>query len=191
VEKEQEERKDAELSTNTLKRQLASSKDHSAAAALEIEQYRTITGNLRRGESNPCRRLERALEQRLERDEERELLDLRAFQTATELDHCQKALRCIIEGIDKDQLLVRFTHIDPSDLDREFSLVLDVSDRTYKGLLLLKHIIQTLFKNSTVIVSTPMLPTLPILLDELNQTRDVYNFIKRVRQAFVEMAEIK
>lgn len=29
-----------------------------------------------------------------------------------------------------------------------------------------------------------MLPTLPILLDELNETRDVYAFIKQVRQAF-------
>ena len=35
--------------------------------------------------------------------------------------------------------------------------------------------------------STPFLPTLPILLDELNRTRDLYGFIKRVWAAFDEL----
>lgn len=35
--------------------------------------------------------------------------------------------------------------------------------------------------------STPFLPTLPILVDELNRTRDLYNFIKQVWEAFDEL----
>jgi kinetochore protein Spc25 len=42
-------------------------------------------------------------------------------------------LHGVIEGIAYDQILIRFTHIDPSDLDREFSLVIDVSSKAYKG----------------------------------------------------------
>jgi len=42
-------------------------------------------------------------------------------------------LHGVIEGIADDQILIRFTHIDPSDLDREFSIVIDVSNKTYKG----------------------------------------------------------
>lgn len=42
-------------------------------------------------------------------------------------------LHGVIEGIAIDLVLVRFTHIDPSDLDREFSFVIDTSNRIYKG----------------------------------------------------------
>jgi hypothetical protein len=42
-------------------------------------------------------------------------------------------LHGVIEGIADDQILIRFTHIDPSDLGREFSLVIDASSKTYKG----------------------------------------------------------
>jgi len=34
--------------------------------------------------------------------------------------------------------------------------------------------------------STPVLPTLPILVEELNATRDFYGFLRRVREAFCE-----
>ena len=40
----------------------------------------------------------------------------------------------------------------------------------------------------TVPTTTPFLPTLPILLDELNDSRDVYAFIRRIRAAFQELA---
>ena len=54
-----------------------------------------------------------------------------------ELVESERRLQCYIEGIEKDKILVRFTHIDPVDLQREFSLVLDVSSRMYKGAYLL------------------------------------------------------
>ncbi len=35
--------------------------------------------------------------------------------------------------------------------------------------------------------TTPFLPTLPILLDELNESRDIYAFIRHVRAASREL----
>ena len=40
-----------------------------------------------------------------------------------------------------------------------------------------------------VITTTPPLPTLPILLQELNQTGDTYRFIKHMRSAFRELVQ--
>lgn len=69
----------------------------------------------------------------LERERERSLLDKHAARTAPELYECERWLQCVIEGIDVDKILFRFTHIDPNKPSREFSLVLDVSGHTYKG----------------------------------------------------------
>ena len=99
-------------------------------------------------------------------------------------------LHGVIEGIADDQILVRFTHIDPSDLDREFSLVIDVSNKIYKGMLGGGNL-YTAADPSAVPTSTPFLPTLPILVDQLNRTRDLYNFIKQVWEAFDELTKQK
>jgi kinetochore protein Spc25 len=50
-----------------------------------------------------------------------------------ELSIFEQWLSCVVEGIKKDQLLVRFYQVDPSDSNRDFSFVIDVSDRIYKG----------------------------------------------------------
>jgi len=107
-----------------------------------------------------------------EKEREENLLRSRAQEVNYKLRACEEMLHGVIEGIADDQILVRFTHIDPSDLDREFSVVIDVSNKTYK-----------------VPTSTPFLPTLPILVDELNRTRDLYNFIKQVWEAFDELTK--
>ena len=73
----------------------------------------------------------------LERKREQSILDSHASRTLPEVVACEEQLKCWIEGIDNDKILVRFTHIDPVDLQREFSLVLDVSSRMYKGAYLL------------------------------------------------------
>lgn len=49
LERENEERKDAELSISALNRQLASLRDNCLSIETEIEQYRGISDNLRRG----------------------------------------------------------------------------------------------------------------------------------------------
>jgi kinetochore protein Spc25 len=74
------------------------------------------------------------------------------------------------------------------DVEKEFSLVLDVSLRTYRGVLLLLCLsISVGINGHAVLTSTPLLPTLPIYVDKLNESRDVYAFIKEVRQAFRDL----
>ncbi|KAI0352428.1 hypothetical protein OH77DRAFT_785133 [Trametes cingulata] len=153
LDKEQEEKKESEASVAAFRRQLSSIKDKCASLDVEIEQHRVVAANLLR-----------------ERKREQSILDTHASRAAPELAACEAALKCAIEGIDRDKILVRFTHLDPADPAREFSLVVDVSARAYK-----------------VPTTTPFLPTLPILLDELNESRDIYAFIRRVRAAFREL----
>ncbi|KAF9648531.1 hypothetical protein BDM02DRAFT_2240921 [Thelephora ganbajun] len=155
LQQEQEERKEMESAVNALKRRLASIREKCASVDAEIEQYRSMVVTLER-----------------EKEREENLLRSRAQEVNYKLRACEEILHGVIEGIADDQILVRFTHIDPSDLDREFSLVIDVSSKTYK-----------------VPTSTPFLPTLPILVDELNRTRDLYNFIKQVWEAFDELTK--
>ncbi|KAL4065761.1 chromosome segregation protein Spc25-domain-containing protein [Scleroderma yunnanense] len=150
--KEQEERRDSEQSVAALKRQLASMREKCGAIDVEIEQYRAITSNLDR-----------------ERRNEEKVLNTHAAQVAAELAAYQSWLHCHIDGIETDQLLIRFSHVDEVNLDREFSFVLDVSEPSYN-----------------IITTTPPLPELPILLNELKETGNIYRFIKLMRVAFSE-----
>lgn len=68
-----------------------------------------------------------------EKEREENILRSRAQEVHYKLRACEEVLHGVIEGIADDQILVRFTHIDPSDLNREFSIVIDVSNKTYKG----------------------------------------------------------
>ncbi|KAI0042089.1 hypothetical protein FA95DRAFT_1610468 [Auriscalpium vulgare] len=107
---------------------------------------------------------------RREREAERTVLDAHASEVAVEVTACEHATQCFIEGVGQDQLLIRYLHISKRDWSREASFVLDVSSRTYK-----------------VITATPQLPNLPILLDRLNESRDVYAFIRDVRAAYRDL----
>jgi kinetochore protein Spc25, fungi type len=122
-----------------------------------------------------------------EKEREENILHSRAQEVYHKLGACEETLHGVIEGIAVDQILIRFTHIDPLDLDREFSLVVDVSNKTYKGEDRRSHLLRESSRALTVPTSTPFLPTLPILVDELNRTRDLYNFIKQVWGAFDEL----
>ena len=84
--------------------------------------------------SNYCTRVTiRRFTRLKEKEREETLLRSRAQEADCQLRACEEMLHGVIEGIGNDQILVRFTHIDPTDLDREFSIVIDVSSRTYKG----------------------------------------------------------
>lgn len=124
-----------------------------------------------------------------EKEREENLLRSHAQEVNYKLRACEEMLHGVIEGIADDQILVRFTHIDPSDLDREFTLVIDVSNKIYKGESFVIDDPHTAADSSSVPTSTPFLPTLPILVDELNRTRDLYNFIKQVWEAFDELTQ--
>ncbi|KAI0809138.1 chromosome segregation protein Spc25-domain-containing protein [Irpex lacteus] len=150
LDREREERKKAELSVVQLERQLGTIREQCSQLDAEIEQKRAVVMDLKR-----------------ERNRERSILETYASRTTPELLETERRLQCYVEGIERDKILLRFTHIDKTDVDREFSVVIDVASNVYK-----------------VPTMSPALPTLPILLDELNETRDVYTFIKQVRQAF-------
>ncbi|KAK0481354.1 chromosome segregation protein Spc25-domain-containing protein [Armillaria novae-zelandiae] len=153
--REAQERKDAEYSVATFRRQLASLKEKCAAFDGELEEYRAITANLER-----------------ERENERSTLQAHASSVQPDYQAVERILGLAIEGIDKEQqLLVRFKQIDLHDLDKEFGFVLDVSGPGYK-----------------VLTSSPPLPQLPFLVEELNLTKDIYAFMHAMRQAYVKLA---
>ncbi|KAF9817449.1 hypothetical protein IEO21_03406 [Rhodonia placenta] len=151
IDSELEERKEAETLVATFRRQLSAARDRCAALEGEVEQHRTLAADMSR-----------------ERERERLLLESHAAKIAPELVHCADRLQCQIEGVDKDKILIRFLQLDTHNSNREFSLVLDVSSRSYK-----------------VSTMTPILPNLPIMLDDLNKNRDIYAFIKRIRVAYL------
>ncbi|KAJ7104245.1 chromosome segregation protein Spc25-domain-containing protein [Mycena belliarum] len=153
LQREEEERKEAEQGVAAFKRQLATLRDRCAAIDSQVEHYRAIAGNLER-----------------EKRKEREHLSSLASHSASEADALQSRLSCVVEGVDKDQLLVRMSNIDPSDHGREFTFVLDVSGNSYK-----------------VLTSSPPLASLPLLVGHLHESKDLMLFIKGVRQAYVEM----
>ncbi|KAJ7576786.1 chromosome segregation protein Spc25-domain-containing protein [Mycena floridula] len=155
LEKEKEERNDAQAVVANLTRQLASLNEKCAALDVEMEQYRAIADNLRR-----------------ERQNEQRTLGNHASHVSPEVEACQTRLACVVEGLKKhkDRILVRFSSIDESDPQREFTFVIDLVNPTF-----------------TVPTSSPPLRSLPLLVDELNETKDLYAFIHRMRQEFVKL----
>jgi kinetochore protein Spc25 len=99
----------------------------------------------------------------------------------------ENRLSCVVEGVDKDQILVRMSKIDPSDPEREFTFVLDVSGNSYKGVCSLNSDCHLPLNQPSVLTSTPSLATLPLLVARLRETKDVLVFIKEVREAYVDM----
>ncbi|KAJ7444577.1 chromosome segregation protein Spc25-domain-containing protein [Mycena galericulata] len=153
LQREQEERKEAELGVSTFKKQLAALRDKAAAIDSQIDHYRAIAGNLER-----------------EKRKEREKLGTLATHSSSDAECLESRLSCVVEGVDKDQLLVRMSAIDPSEPTREFKFVLDVSGGSYK-----------------VLTSNPPLSTLPSLVGHLHESRDLFSFIRDVRTAYVDM----
>lgn len=150
LEREKEERQEAELAVAGYKRRLSSLKDRISEIDAEIEQYRAIVASLQR-----------------EKGAERATLNSFAARAAPDLTACEKYLACGFEGIEHERILIRFYRLNPTDQEQESSLVLDVSSTLYK-----------------VMTSSPTLPSMPILVDTLNTTRDIFNFIIQVRAAF-------
>ncbi|KIK67424.1 hypothetical protein GYMLUDRAFT_37545 [Collybiopsis luxurians FD-317 M1] len=154
LEKEQAERKDAELTVAAFKRQIASLHERSANIQAQIDEYRVLAASLR-----------------ADKGKERATLNAHASRITPDLKAFETLLACKIEGIEKEQLLITFTCVDVSDKDREFSFILDVSGYHYR-----------------VVKTSPPLPSLPLLVDKLNSTRDIYAFIVQIRQEFHTMA---
>ncbi|KAF9383140.1 kinetochore-associated Ndc80 complex subunit spc25 [Mortierella sp. AD011] len=81
-------------------------------------------------------------------------------------------LICFIYLNIEDHIGFVFTRINELDWDQEYSITIDVSQHEF-----------------AVSDCTPNLPELPSLLRYLNDTRDFYGFLKRVRKAFKDLSK--
>ncbi|KAF8168394.1 chromosome segregation protein Spc25-domain-containing protein [Crassisporium funariophilum] len=133
LEREKDERKDAELLVAAFKRQLAALRDKCASIDADIEHYRAIAQNLRR-----------------EKNKERSTLSSHALCVPPELEACERRLSCFIEGVEADRLLVRFSNIDQDEINREASFVIDLSNRAYKVITSSPHLPSMLILVSTL-----------------------------------------
>ncbi|KAL5525865.1 hypothetical protein ACEPAG_7202 [Sanghuangporus baumii] len=164
LEKEQTEKREAESAVSELKRQFASIKEKCASVDAENEQYTDEVNNLRKDKQKDVAWLDACAERvRLTVKCMQELLQFKLESVQCDFD---------LEGVEQDMLLLRFRCIDPIEPQREFSLVIALSDRQYH-----------------VPLSTPPIPTLPLLVDQLNKSQDLYSFVRSVRARFVEMVE--
>ena len=68
-----------------------------------------------------------------EKNKERSILSSHSSGVSPELRVCEQRLSCIIEGVEKDRLLIRFSRIDSCEVDREVSFVIDLLNQMYKG----------------------------------------------------------
>ncbi|KAF7292889.1 Cleavage and polyadenylation specific protein [Mycena indigotica] len=116
LQREQEERKEAELSVADYRRQLATLEDKCAAIEAQIEQYRAIKENL----------------ERIKKNENDNLLASAAGVSSQTLQ-VEERLGCVVEGCGNDQLVIHMLRIDPDNPDREFSLDLDLSTDLYQA----------------------------------------------------------
>ncbi|KDQ17526.1 hypothetical protein BOTBODRAFT_29706 [Botryobasidium botryosum FD-172 SS1] len=152
MEQERVESKELEADIAGRKRQLATLRDSCATVEKEMNDLKSRIAKLR-----------------AEKNKDKLTLENQAAKNVPELKFLEDKLGWTLEGVQKDMLLFRFTRIDESDWNREFSIVIDISERIYR-----------------VPTSTPLLPALPTLLATLNETREFYGFIKSVRGAFRE-----
>ncbi|CAE7077358.1 unnamed protein product [Rhizoctonia solani] len=116
LKREQEEKSEAEAKLAEYNSQLKDVEENRAAVDAELEDLRSRTDKLKLEKSQDMAKLEHQVA--LNEPEARALGDL---------------LKWRVEGVQRDVLCITFTHIDESDWTREFSFVVDVSDKSYKG----------------------------------------------------------
>ncbi|ODN78089.1 hypothetical protein L198_08008 [Cryptococcus wingfieldii CBS 7118] len=103
-----------------------------------------------------------------EKERQKNMLNDMRDRDTVELKQMEEALGWKVEGIKGTFLLMRFYLIDPDDPAKEFSFIVDVSKQDY-----------TVVPNCD-----PPIPTLPQLVRQLNEDRDLFSFIKKVRKSF-------
>ncbi|KAK3827433.1 MAG: chromosome segregation protein Spc25-domain-containing protein [Benniella sp.] len=99
-------------------------------------------------------------------------LEQQALKNKPELASFESVLSLRIVGVQEDQIGFVFTRINELDWEQECSITVDVSQHEY-----------------AVAECSPILPGLSSLVRYLNDTRDFYGFIKRVRKAFKDMTK--
>ncbi|ORX48296.1 hypothetical protein DM01DRAFT_1338766 [Hesseltinella vesiculosa] len=102
-----------------------------------------------------------------ELEEKRALLDTQQKRNRPELEACMKYTGLALEPLKNNQLKLTFTLIDPKELDRAFTLVLDMSNDKY-----------------AVPKCEPQIPNLAQMVQDLNQHGNPSLFTIQARQAF-------
>jgi kinetochore protein Spc25 len=87
-----------------------------------------------------------------------------------------------IEGVKEDVLRIVYSHISETDWMREYSLTIDLSERDYKGAT------RPNCSLTLVIECKPSISQLDELVQKLNRTREFFEFLKWMRQAFKEQS---
>lgn len=88
-----------------------------------------------------------------------------------------------LEGVKEDVLRIVYNHVYESDWARECSFTIDLSERDYKGKIL------AIFKLIVLVIECkPMLNNLNGLVDQLNESREFFEFLKWMRQAFKQQS---
>ncbi|KAF8934461.1 kinetochore-associated Ndc80 complex subunit spc25 [Dissophora ornata] len=100
---------------------------------------------------------------------QKKALDEQVLKNKPELASFESILAMRIIG---DHIGFTFTRINELDWDQEYSITVDVSQHDF-----------------AVSDCDPVLPELPSLLRYLNDTRDFYGFLKRVRKTFKDSAK--
>ncbi|EUC65660.1 chromosome segregation protein spc25 [Rhizoctonia solani AG-3 Rhs1AP] len=157
LKREQEEKAEAEAKLAEYNAQLKDVEENRAAVNAELEDLRSRTEKLKLEKSQDIAKLEHQVG--LNEPEAHALNDV---------------LKWSVESVQRDVLCITFTHIDTSDWTREFSFVLDLSEKTYK-----------------VTTSTPLLPQMSALVDWLNETGEFYWFVKKVGPSYADRTRLK
>ncbi|KAI9637528.1 putative kinetochore protein SPC25 [Dioszegia hungarica] len=109
--------------------------------------------------------------ERAEKERQRATLDDQKAQDQREVEVLEDILGLNIVGGDQpNTLLFKFRLVDPLEPEREFALVADVSQYDYK-----------------VTRCDPPIPNLGVLVQQLNEDRNIMAFIKRARKAFRQL----
>ncbi|KAF9288803.1 kinetochore-associated Ndc80 complex subunit spc25 [Mortierella alpina] len=103
---------------------------------------------------------------------QKKALDEQILKNKPEVSCYESVLAMRIVGVQEDRIGFVFTRINEQDWDQEFSITIDVSQYDYSAS-----------------ECVPSLPELPSLVRYLNDTRDLYGFLKRVRKGFKDLCK--
>ncbi|KAJ9101210.1 hypothetical protein QFC21_003429 [Naganishia friedmannii] len=180
--------KTMEESKVDIEREIEEEREKERIMLKELEEEREHHANLQRYNQELQVAVNRASEQQTSLDTE--LIKLRHEMMALKIDKQRQKKVLVeqkeldgpeverlayllgwrIEAVKPTTIWNRFTQIDPNDPEREFSLLIDFSDGD----------------RYAVPKCSPPLSGLQDLVAQLNNDRDLYTFIKRVRAAFAD-----
>ncbi|KAF9937951.1 kinetochore-associated Ndc80 complex subunit spc25 [Mortierella antarctica] len=103
---------------------------------------------------------------------QKKALDEQILKNKPEVSCYESVLAMRIVGVQEDRIGFVFTRINEQDWDQEFAITIDVSQYDYSAS-----------------ECVPSLPELPSLVRYLNDTRDLYGFLKRVRKGFKDLCK--